>query len=169
MGEGEVIVSYEDELTRVLAAYRAEVEAGRPVDPEEWVTRHPDIAERLRSCLKGLHLVEQFAGSIGAGALDRQPGADGPTLGEFRLVRQLARGGMGVVYEAVQVPLGRRVAVKVLPFGAAIDPRRLARFRVESQAAALLQHPHIIPVYSVGTEGGVHYYAMQLIDGMTVA
>ncbi len=153
----------------MLAAYLAEVEAGRPADPEEWVARHPDIAERLRSCLKGLHLVEQFAGSIGAGRLDRQPGADGPTLGEYRIVRPLARGGMGVVYEAVQATLGRRVAVKVLPFGAAIDPRRLARFRVESQAAALLQHPHIIPVYSVGTEGGVHYYAMQLIDGMTVA
>ena len=76
---------------------------------------------------------------------------------------------MGVVYEAVQATLGRRVAVKVLPFGAAIDPRRLARFRIESQAAALLQHPHIIPVYSVGIDGGVHYYAMQLIEGMTVA
>jgi eukaryotic-like serine/threonine-protein kinase len=161
--------SHDDELTRVLDAYLAEVEAGRPADPEEWVARHPDIAERLRSCLKGLHLVEQFAGSIGAGRLDRQPGADGPTLGEYRIVRPLARGGMGVVYEAVQATLGRRVAVKVLPFGAAIDPRRLARFRIESQAAALLQHPHIIPVYSVGTEGGVHYYAMQLIEGMTVA
>ena len=63
----------------------------------------------------------------------------------------LGRGGMGVVYEAVQVSLDRRVALKVLPFGAAIDPRRLARFRVESQAAAGLHHPHIIPVYSVGS------------------
>ncbi len=79
------------------------------------------------------------------------------------------RGGMGVVYEAVQATLGRRVAVKVLPFAAAIDPRRLARFRVESQAAAMLHHPHIIPVYSVGSEGGVHYYAMQLIEGASVA
>ncbi len=76
---------------------------------------------------------------------------------------------MGVVYEAVERSLERRVALKVLPFGAAIDPRRLARFRVESHAAAKLNHPHIISVYSVGSEGGVHYYAMQLIDGPTLA
>ncbi len=61
------------------------------------------------------------------------------------------------------------MALKVLPFGAAIDPRRLARFRVESHAAAGLNHPHIISVYSVGSEAGVHYYAMQLIDGPTLA
>ena len=76
---------------------------------------------------------------------------------------------MGVVYEAVQRSLERQVALKVLPFGAAIDPRRLARFRVESHAAAGLNHPHIISVYSVGSEAGVHYYAMQLIDGPTLA
>ena len=74
-----------------------------------------------------------------------------------------------MVYEAVQGSLDRRVALKVLPFGAAIDPRRLARFKVESQAAAQLNHPHIIPVYSVGSEAGVHYYAMQLIEGTTLA
>jgi serine/threonine protein kinase len=90
-------------------------------------------------------------------------------LGDFRIIRALGRGGMGVVYEAVEGLLGRRVALKVLPFGAAIDPRRVARFRVESQAAAQLNHPHIIPVYSVGSEAGVHHYAMQLIEGITLA
>ena len=76
---------------------------------------------------------------------------------------------MGVVYEAVERSLGRRVALKVLPFAAAIDPRQIARFRVEAQAASHLNHPHIVPVYSVGCQGGVHYYAMQLIDGPTLA
>ncbi len=76
---------------------------------------------------------------------------------------------MGVVYEAVEGSLGRRVALKVLPLAAAIDPRQIARFRVEAQAASHLQHPHIVPVYSVGCEGGIHYYAMQLIDGPTLA
>ncbi len=161
--------SQDDELTHVLADYLAEVEAGRRVDPEEWIEKHPAIAERLRTCLKGLQMVEDFAGSIAAAGIKQDCAADLPTLGDFRIVRSLARGGMGIVYEAVQASLDRRVALKVLPFGAAIDPRRLARFRVESQAAAQLHHPHIIPVYSVGCECGVHYYAMQLIDGTTLA
>ncbi len=159
----------DDELTRVLADYLGEIESGRPVDPEEWINRHPAIGDRLRNCLKGLHLVEEFAGSLGALAKTQDGDSDGPTLGDFRIVRSIGRGGMGVVYEAVEGSLGRRVALKVLPFAAAIDPRRLARFRVESQAAAGLHNPHIIPIYSVGSEGGVHYYAMQLIEGSTLA
>jgi len=159
----------DDELTCVLADYLAAVEAGEAGDPEELIANHPAIAERLRTCLKGLYLVEEFACSIGAGASNAEADAGGPTLGDFRIVRALGRGGMGVVYEAVQRSLERRVALKVLPFGAAIDPRRLARFQVESHAAARLNHPHIVPVYAVGSEAGVHYYAMQLIDGTTLA
>jgi hypothetical protein len=76
---------------------------------------------------------------------------------------------MGVVYEAEQVSLGRRVALKVLPFAATMDPRHLQRFHNEARAAASLDHPHIVPVYGVGSERGVHYYAMKLIDGQTLA
>src|SRR5262249_6071443 len=90
-------------------------------------------------------------------------------LGDFRLVREIGRGGMGVVYEAVQLSLGRRVALKVLPFAAALDARQLRRFKNEAQAAAHLHHPHIVPVYAVGSERGVHYYAMQFIDGQTLS
>ena len=166
----ESIASSEDsELSRVLAAYLDDVESGRAVDPNKLIDDHPGIGDRLRVCLKGLHLVEELACSIGAVEAGSARTADGPTLGDFRIVRTLGRGGMGVVYEAVQRSLERRVALKVLPFGAAIDPRRLARFRVESHAAAQLNHPHIISVYSVGSEGGVHFYAMQLIDGPTLA
>ncbi|MCS6850308.1 MAG: serine/threonine protein kinase, partial [Gemmataceae bacterium] len=86
-------------------------------------------------------------------------------LGDFRIVREIGRGGMGIVYEAVQRSLGRRVALKVLPFAAALDPRQLQRFKHEAQAAASLCHPHIVPVYAIGCERGVHYYAMQYIDG----
>src|SRR5205085_3143771 len=85
------------------------------------------------------------------------------------LVRELGRGGMGVVYEAVQLSLGRRVALKVLPFAAALDPRQMQRFQNEALAAAHLSHPHIVPVYAVGCERGVHYYAMQLVDGQSLA
>jgi hypothetical protein len=189
-GEGE------DELAAVLDAYLAEVEAGRPVDPEDWVRRHPAIAGRLRACLRSLHLVEAAAealdvasGPEGAtasrdrrrsGSEPSEPDSDpdhgpddrdddAPRIGDFRVVREIGRGGMGVVYEAVEGSLGRRVALKVLPLAAAIDPRQIARFRVEAQAASQLNHPHIVPVYSVGCQGGIHYYAMQLIDGPTLA
>ena len=76
---------------------------------------------------------------------------------------------MGVVYEAVQLSLGRRVALKVLPFAAALDPRQLHRFKNEAQAAAHLHQQNIVPVYAVGCERGVHYYAMQFIEGQTLA
>src|SRR5262249_44039947 len=78
-------------------------------------------------------------------------------------------GGMGVAYEAEQLSLRRRVALKVLPFAAALDARQIQRFRVEAQAAACLHHPHLGPVHGVGCERGVHYYAMQLIEGQSLA
>jgi tetratricopeptide (TPR) repeat protein/serine/threonine protein kinase len=90
-------------------------------------------------------------------------------LGDFRIIRELGRGGMGIVYEAEQVSLGRRVALKVLPFAATMDPRHLQRFHNEARAAACLQHQHIVPVFSVGSERGVHFYAMQFIDGQPLS
>ncbi|QEH32311.1 Serine/threonine-protein kinase PrkC [Aquisphaera giovannonii] len=95
------------------------------------------------------------------------PGAP-DALGDFSIVRVIGRGGMGVVYEAVQRSLGRRVALKILP-AAPDDPRKLQRFRVEAMAAACLRHPHIVPVYLTGSEGDCHFYAMQLIEGRTLA
>ena len=76
---------------------------------------------------------------------------------------------MGVVYEAVQLSLGRRVAVKVLPLAAALDRRQLQRFRQEAQAAAQLHRTNIVPVYAVGCERSVHFYAMQYIEGHSLA
>src|SRR6266487_2074503 len=86
-------------------------------------------------------------------------------LGDFKLIREIGRGGMGVVYEAVQLSLGRRVALKVLPFAAAYDAKQLQRFRTEASAAAQLHHTNIVPVFAVGQDRGVHFYAMQLIEG----
>src|SRR5262249_39817480 len=90
-------------------------------------------------------------------------------LGDFRLLREVGRGGMGVVYEAEQISLRRRVALKVLPFASAIDPRRLQRFKTEALAAAHLQHQTIVPVPARGCERGVHYYAMRFIEGQSLA
>ena len=90
------------------------------------------------------------------------------TIGDYRLVREIGRGGMGVVYEAGQVSLRRRVALKILPFTSAHDAKQIGRFKNEAQAAAQVQHPNIVPVFAVGEENGVHYYAMQLIDGQSL-
>ena len=90
-------------------------------------------------------------------------------LGDFRILPRSGRGGMGVVYEAEQISLGRRVALKVLPFAAMLDQQQLARFKNEARAAATLDHPNIVAIYSVGVERGVHYYAMQLIEGQSLA
>ena len=76
---------------------------------------------------------------------------------------------MGIVYQAVQLSLGRPVALKVLPFAATLDSRRLQRFHNEARAAAFMHHPNIVPVYAVGEVRGVHYYAMQLIEGQNLA
>jgi serine/threonine protein kinase len=93
----------------------------------------------------------------------------GTPLGDFRILRELGRGGMGVVYEAEQLSLRRRVALKVLPLAATLDPRQLARFKHEAEAAACLHHNHIVPVFAVGCDRGVHYYAMQFIEGQSLA
>src|SRR4029079_5034367 len=91
------------------------------------------------------------------------------SLGDYRLLRELGRGGMAVVYEAEQVSLGRHVALKVLPFAAVLDPKHLQRFKNEAMAAAHLHHPNIVPVYGVGCERGVHYYAIQYVEGQSLA
>lgn len=86
-------------------------------------------------------------------------------IGDFELVREIARGGMGVVYEAWQNSLSRSVALKVLPLASTFDERQLQRFRNEAAAAAQLEHAGIVPIYAIGTDRGIHYYAMKLING----
>ncbi|QEH31821.1 Serine/threonine-protein kinase PrkC [Aquisphaera giovannonii] len=149
--------SLEAEAGRIFDAYLAAVEAGRVPDPEGLIAAHPHLADRLRACLD----VTRWAGGWGEG----RPSLAGMVMGDFQIVREIGRGGMGVVYEAAQLSLGRRVALKVLPTSSAIDPKRFRRFQVESQAAASLHHPHIVPVFSSGSERGIYYYAMQLIEG----
>ena len=90
------------------------------------------------------------------------------TLGDYQIQREIGRGGMGIVYEATQLSLRRNVALKTLPFAAVLDQQQVVRFRNEAQAAASLHHPHIVPVFAVGCERGVHYYSMQLINGQTL-
>ncbi len=170
IGNGvDASVSEDAEVARVLDEYLADLEAGRPADPDRLLAEHPAIASQLRDCLEVMHLAGRVAELPDPPPIGEDGVRLGPQFGDYRIVRQVGRGGMGVVYEAEQQSLRRRVALKVLPLASALDPRQLRRFHVEAQAAAQLHHTHIVPVYAVGCERGVHYYAMQYIEGRTLA
>ncbi len=145
------------------------IHAGERVTPESFAARTPEHAEELRqilpavAALAGFHQVEFQAVPRGEGV------ATIDVLGDFKIRREIGRGGMGVVYEAEQTSLGRRVALKVLLQNAANDPRRLERFQVEAHAVAALSHPNIVPIFAVGADQGQHYYAMQFIEGRSLA
>jgi serine/threonine protein kinase/WD40 repeat protein len=154
---------------RVIAAveeYLAELEAGHGPDRMRFLSSYPqEVAAAVAECLDSLELVR----AVGQELRPSQPPEPPPSLGDFRLIREVGRGGMGVVYEAEQLSLCRRVALKVLSLAGGLDARQLQRFRTEAQAAAQLHHTNIAPVYAVGCERGVHYYAMQFIDGPSLA
>jgi serine/threonine protein kinase/WD40 repeat protein len=160
-------------MSQALEEYLAATVAGTAPPREEFLARHPELAEDLDACLAALHFIGQAAPgprSVVAELAEVQPPEQTTgQLGDFRILREVGRGGMGIVYEAEQVSLGRRVALKVLPFAATMDSRQLQRFHNEARAAASLDHPHIVHVHAVGCDRAVHFYAMQFIDGPTLA
>jgi serine/threonine protein kinase len=167
----------EGRLNEALLAYVEARQAGRAPDRGAFLAAHPDFRDELEEFFAGHDEVERLAVALRDGGEGRvQPRTATVEsvphvgeLGDFRLLREVGRGGMGVVYEAEQVSLRRRVALKVLPFAAALDPRQLQRFKNEALAAAHLRHENIVPVYTVGEERGVHYYAMQFVEGRSLA
>src|SRR5262249_41488365 len=143
----------------------AQLQEGQVVDWPAIAREHPEHAGRLRSMAVALEALGDLSDSDALAEPGEAMKSDNENsfpraLGDFRILREVGRGGMGVVYEAEQMSLNRRVALKVLPLAATMDPRQLERFRHEARAAGLLNHPHVVPVYGVGCERGVHYYAM---------
>jgi serine/threonine protein kinase/WD40 repeat protein/tetratricopeptide (TPR) repeat protein len=139
---------------------------------DEYAARYPDLAGEIREFFPVLGLVEDFKPATGdvtgsiAGATVTGVGTQPERLGDFRLLRSVGRGGMGVVYEAEQESLGRRVALKVLRSHRLHDPLILIRFHREAKAAARLHHTNIVPVFGVGEHEGAHFYVMQFILGL---
>jgi hypothetical protein len=138
----------------------------------EYTDRYPALADEIRDLFPALVMMEDIRP---AAADATGPLASGPTvaegqklerLGDYRILREVGRGGMGIVYEAEQESLGRHVALKVLPAHTLLDPKRLQRFRREAKAAAQLHHTNIVPVYGVGEQDGLHYYVVQFIQGL---
>ncbi|MBL7224206.1 MAG: serine/threonine protein kinase [Candidatus Brocadiae bacterium] len=162
------VISADAAFAALIEEASARLEAGEPVDVEALCAQHPRHAERLRRLLPTLHAVADLGQSVTEPSETDRGGEPLRELGDFRIMREVGRGGMGVVYEAEQVSLKRRVALKVLPFAAVLDQRQLDRFGREAEAAGALHHQNIVPVYSVGCERGVHFYAMQFINGHTL-
>jgi WD40 repeat protein/predicted Ser/Thr protein kinase len=167
--QGHTDTGLDSLLGQVLDEFTDRLNRGEQPDLEAYVRKHP----QLESVLRQVYSVLQLARSP-RDTPSLSPPATGPTsppdhLGDFRLLREVGRGGMGVVYEAVQESLGRHVALKVLPVQAALSPVYLERFQREAQAAARLHHTNIVPVFGVGEHDGVHYYAMQFIAGRSLA
>jgi serine/threonine protein kinase len=170
--QATAVASLDDpRIIQALEEYLAERRCGRRPSHSEFLGRHASIAGPLADCLAGLEMVESAVGESlwGAGSTDATSLGPDSELGEFRLLRELGRGGMGIVYEAVQRGLGRRVALKVLPAAASLDPRYRQRFQVEAHAAAMLDHEHIVPVFAVGDNPAHPYYAMAFLSGGSLA
>jgi eukaryotic-like serine/threonine-protein kinase len=144
---------------------------GEQPSVSEYVDRHPDLAEEIRDLFPALLMMEELGDGSGGttGSLAADGAAAGTRLsrlGDYRILREIGRGGMGVVYEAEQESLGRRVALKVLSAGALLDPKQVRRFEREAKAAARLHHTNIVPVFGVGHQDGHHYFVMQFITGV---
>ena len=147
-------------LERALAVHEAWLASGRQQPLDDLLAAHPELGELLTAL------------AADRGELDRAialTDGDRCELGDFRLLAELGRGGMGVVYRARQLSLDRDVALKVLPDHITRHPATVARFKREALLAANLEHPHIVAIHAVGQQGHTHYFAMELVDGGTLS
>ena len=159
-------IAQRDPVEELAEEFMARLRRGERPAVSEYAAAHPELADEIRDLFPALIVMEEVK-PAGTEPHATIPGPDAPPeqLGDYRILREVARGGMGVVYEAEQVALGRHVALKVLPAQVGSDALRLLRFRREARSAARLHHTNIVPVFDVGSVDGVHYYAMQFIQG----
>ena len=153
-------------LAEAVAEIESAFAAGKEPDFESLDLRFPEHKQELREIALTIGALQEVSAAQES-STDRL--INGKVLGDFKLLREIGRGGMGVVYEAEQLSLDRRVALKVLPLASFLDERQLRRFKNEARAAASLKHPNIVSVFGVGSERSVHFYAMELIHGSDLA
>ena len=161
-------------VDQLAEEFAERIRAGENPQIDEYCQTYPQYAEMIRSVFPSIQMIERASqreeqhrrsGDIGIASMQSMP----ELLGDFQLIREIGRGGMGVVYEAEQKSLKRHVALKVISALIAGSQKQLKRFRREAESAASLHHSNIVPVYGIGEDHGLQYYAMQLIDGVTLA
>jgi serine/threonine protein kinase/tetratricopeptide (TPR) repeat protein len=154
-------------IERLADEFAERLRRGERPSPQEYFDRYPEVADDLRELLPAAEQLEEVQEQLSAAAREAAPAvAPLPHLADFHILREVGRGGMGVVYEAEQVSLGRRVALKVLRQKLHDDSRQKRRFEREARAAARLHHTNIVPVFGFGEADGSPYYVMQFIQGL---
>ena len=164
--------SLDSPLDRLAEEFVRRYRRGEQPSLTEYCERYPEFAEEIRELFPALVMMEKARS--GDGVERPGPGSApaigkdfrGERIGDFRILREVGRGGMGIVYEAIQESLDRHVALKILPASVQKNARHLLRFQREARAAARLHHTNIVPVFGVGESDGRHYYAMQFIRGL---
>src|SRR5215831_15557115 len=173
-------------LDDVVVAYLEAVEAGQPPDAQPWLARYPELAAELAEFFADQAKVNGWTEPLRGLTSEPETAADDPLqtlsgkessgaavpaparLDDYELLEEIARGGMGVVYRARHVRLQRTVALKMILAGQLASPADVQRFRAEAEAAAHLDHPHIVPIYEVGEHDGQHYFSMKLVEGISL-
>ena len=157
------------ELDEIIAEYIRADEAGQAPDRTEFLSRCEEFRSELEEFFANRDRMERLAQSL------RSESQPAPLLGtvryfgDYELIEEIARGGMGVVYRARQVSFDREVAVKMVIAGHLASRQDVERFRIEAEAAAGLDHPNIVPIYEVGEHDGQQYFSMKLVDGESLS